>query len=352
MTFSPVRILAAMLMLCGAAAASGCAEPARSGSVSGAVVAVGTRTQENPIDVWSKGWRKDNPNTSFLYSADGETIGMRALAEGQSYLSAGDRPVTAEESKRTTGVCGPRGAFSVPTAVLPIAIAYNAPGVKDLVLDASALSGIFTGRITHWDDPAILSLNPGHLFPHMAVIPVTASRTSGYTGAAMGFMGIKHDPDNPTWPDGTPGETVRDPSELAGKLDSTGGGIAVIDRRSVFGRFSTASIATPAGVAPLSDESLQAAVSAAAVSTEEGTGTVRLSLANTAAGYPLVTVGYQTMCHEYGNEALASLIRAWGSYVVGPGQDQTAYFARLPILSKSAREAALHAIESIETSHK
>jgi phosphate transport system substrate-binding protein len=47
--------------------------------------------------------------------------------------------------------------------------AANGQQVKNLVLDSSALIGIFSGAIQYWDNPAIVQLNPGIPLPHTQI---------------------------------------------------------------------------------------------------------------------------------------------------------------------------------------
>jgi phosphate transport system substrate-binding protein len=64
-------------------------------------------------------------------------------------------------------------------AVVP---AYNVPGVSgELKFTAEALAGIFLGKITTWNDPAIAKENPGVNLPSDPIIVLHRSDGSGTT---------------------------------------------------------------------------------------------------------------------------------------------------------------------------
>lgn len=76
----------------------------------------------------------------------------------------------------------------------PLILAAAAPvvnldlGGKDLVLDATLLSGIYRGEITHWSDPAIVALNPGLSLPDQAIAVHHRSDGSGTTWTFTGYL--------------------------------------------------------------------------------------------------------------------------------------------------------------------
>jgi phosphate ABC transporter phosphate-binding protein len=51
--------------------------------------------------------------------------------------------------------------------------------ITNLKLDSATLAGVFTGRITRWNDPKITSQNRGTAFPDTAIVPVIRSDGSG-----------------------------------------------------------------------------------------------------------------------------------------------------------------------------
>src|SRR5258708_38681550 len=70
----------------------------------------------------------------------------------------------------------------IPTVLGAVVPAYNIPGVSgEVKFTPQILSGIFLGKITSWNDPAIVSANPGVNFPNQPVVVVHRSDGSGTT---------------------------------------------------------------------------------------------------------------------------------------------------------------------------
>jgi phosphate transport system substrate-binding protein len=69
-----------------------------------------------------------------------------------------------------------------PTVLGADVPAYNLPGVTaDLKFTPEALAGIFLGKITKWNDPAIAAANPGVTLPAQDIVVVHRSDGSGTT---------------------------------------------------------------------------------------------------------------------------------------------------------------------------
>lgn len=79
-------------------------------------------------------------------------------------------------------------AMNLPVFISPIAVIYNVEGVKDLKLDAATMAGIFTGKITKWNDPAIVALNAGATLPDAAITAVHRLDKSGTTGNFTDYL--------------------------------------------------------------------------------------------------------------------------------------------------------------------
>lgn len=75
---------------------------------------------------------------------------------GKTAINAGTKDMAFSDSANTTA---PAGVFHVPAAVWPIGIAYNLNNSanKQLQLSVDTLAKIFTGKISRWDDPAIVA---------------------------------------------------------------------------------------------------------------------------------------------------------------------------------------------------
>ena len=91
-------------------------------------------------------------------TATGDTLSHAGggSGAGKTAINAGTKDMAFSDSANTTPAAG---VFHVPAAVWPVGIAYNLNGSKELQLSVKTLSQIFAGKITMWNDPAILADN-------------------------------------------------------------------------------------------------------------------------------------------------------------------------------------------------
>ena len=93
--------------------------------------------------------------------------------------------------------CKPGQLIEIPAYISPIAIIYNLEGVEDLQLSAETLAGIFSQKITTWNDPAIAKENPDVELPDTRITPVNRSDESGTT---QNFTEYLSEVDPKGWP--------------------------------------------------------------------------------------------------------------------------------------------------------
>ena len=67
----------------------------------------------------------------------------------------------------------------IPTVLGAVVVAYNVPGLSSVHLSGETLAGIFLGKITKWNDPAIVADNPGVKLPDKAIVVARRSDGSG-----------------------------------------------------------------------------------------------------------------------------------------------------------------------------
>ena len=73
-----------------------------------------------------------------------------------------------------------RAILYFPTVAAPITVSYNLSGVSKLTLSAATIAGIFSSKITTWNDPAIAADNPGVSLPSTAITPRAPLRRVGH----------------------------------------------------------------------------------------------------------------------------------------------------------------------------
>ena len=88
---------------------------------------------------------------SFTYASLGSGTGRSNSDKGVGDFWFSDAAHTAA-SKRST-------IIHAPVVAAPIGILHNLPSRNTLSLSAATIAGIFSGKITRWDDPAIVADN-------------------------------------------------------------------------------------------------------------------------------------------------------------------------------------------------
>lgn len=350
--FGPLKVAVA---LCCVAILGACSSPPPANSIRGALIIVGSGTQQSTINVWRDSWVKENKGVSANFSPDGQEVGLQALASGNTYVATSDTPLDESNKAASIGSCGSDGAFAVPTTISPVGVAYNLSGVRGLKLDAPTLSGIFSGSVTRWDDPRIQTLNPSGALPDAAIVPVTAKAHSSLSLAGSTYFSRNAPaswPSEPSgnWPDSVAGTKLEEDKDIPKEVDDNFGTIAFLNLTDVGNRFNTAALKFNADfVAPTSSQ-IDSAIGSSQVTVNSQGVAVDLS-SSEGTGYQLGSVRYQVFCSEYKNEAIASLVRSWASYVVSePGQTKVwvAHGSYAP--SQKALEAAQGLVANIDYS--
>jgi len=126
---------------------------------------------------WFSEYHKVHPEIEINYQSIGSGGGIRQVLAGTVDFGASDGPMTDEQlAQAQTKI------LHVPTVLGADVPAYNIPGVTgELQFTPEALAGIFLGRITSWNDPAIAKANPGVKLPGDQIIVIHRSDGSGTT---------------------------------------------------------------------------------------------------------------------------------------------------------------------------
>jgi phosphate transport system substrate-binding protein len=73
----------------------------------------------------------------------------------------------------------PGKILHIPTVAGAVVVTYNLPGNPVLKLDGPLIAGIFSGKVTKWNDKQIAALNPGVKLPATDLVVVHRSDGSG-----------------------------------------------------------------------------------------------------------------------------------------------------------------------------
>jgi phosphate transport system substrate-binding protein len=101
------------------------------------------------------------------------------VTEGTVDFGASDGPMTDEQLKAYQDKHG-FPVLHFPTVLGGVVPTYNIPGVSaELKFTPEALAGIYLGKITKWNDPAITGPNPGVSLPDNDIVVIHRSDGSG-----------------------------------------------------------------------------------------------------------------------------------------------------------------------------
>jgi len=126
---------------------------------------------------WFDVYHQAHPTVQINYQSIGSGGGIRQLIDKTVDFGASDGPMNDDQLKQA----------SVPILHFPTVLgadvpSYNLAGVSaELNFTPEAIAGIFLGKITKWNDPAITSANPGVKLPSEDIVVVHRSDGSGTT---------------------------------------------------------------------------------------------------------------------------------------------------------------------------
>ncbi len=126
---------------------------------------------------WFDEYHKKFPQIQINYQSIGSGGGIRQVLAGTVDFGATDGPMTDEQlSQAKTKI------LHFPTVLGAVVPTYNIPGVKgELNFTPDVVAGIFLGKITKWNDPAIADSNRGVNLPANDIVVVHRSDGSGTT---------------------------------------------------------------------------------------------------------------------------------------------------------------------------
>ncbi len=117
------------------------------------------------------------------YQAIGSGGGIRQLLNRAVDFGGTDAFMSDEELAQA-----PARILHIPTALGAVVITYNLPGNPHLRFTPQVLADIFLGRITRWNDPRLVKINPEVKLPNMKIIVVHRSDGSGTTNIFTDYL--------------------------------------------------------------------------------------------------------------------------------------------------------------------
>ena len=129
------------------------------------------------FNLWVPVYTKMNPGIQITTQGTGSGTGIAEAISGVAQIGASDAYMSDAQIKQHPNI------LNIPLAISIQMINYNVPGLNNvhLKLSGPVLAGIYSGKITNWDDVAIAKLNPGIKLPKHKIIPVHRTDGSGDT---------------------------------------------------------------------------------------------------------------------------------------------------------------------------
>lgn len=293
------------------------------------------------------------------YSPIGSGGGQQRFVSGAVDYGGTDVPMRGSQLEQARKRCGGTdNLIEMPVYLSPIAVSYNLEDTADLKLPPRTLAEIFTGKITHWNDPAIAEENPGADLPNQRITPVHRSDDSGTTGNFTDYLDAATGKTWPhgeteTWPADLRGESAQGTSGVIKVASQTPGAITYADAGQVRDADTLEAADIKVGsefVGPTSQAATNILTDSQQTDTNgEYVHTFDLNRETTASGtYPIVLTSYVMACTNYDSESTATIVRNYLEHVVSKqGQRLAAEQSGSAPLPSSLRKTEQHAIRAI-----
>lgn len=159
---------------------------------------------------WFSEYHNQHSDVQVNYQSIGSGGGIRQVQAGTVDFGATDGPMSDEQIAASKVK-----VLHVPTVLGAVVPAYNIPGVsQEVKFTPEVLAGIFLGKISNWNDPAIAKANPDIKFPNQNITVVHRSDGSGTSYIFTDYLS-KISPD---WQSATgKGTSVKWPVGVGGK---------------------------------------------------------------------------------------------------------------------------------------
>jgi len=279
---------------------------------------------------WFKSYSAAHPNVQVDYQSVGSGSGVKSFMDRTVDFGASDAAMKPEDMAKVDG-----GVQLLPMTAGSIVLAYSLKDVPNLKLSREAYVGIFSGKITKWNDPAIAKANPDAKLPDVPINVIVRADSSGTTfvftkhlSAVSQEFGKDIGVNNmPNWPVGT---RSKGNEGITASLLTTPGSIGYIEYGYAHSqKLPIAILQNKAGtyVEPTTASAVAALASAempadliAWVSDPEGKD-----------AYPIVTFTWMLFYKKYDNQAKAKAIRALVDYGLTDGQKESEALGYVPL---------------------
>jgi phosphate transport system substrate-binding protein len=284
---------------------------------------------------WFDQYHTAHPNVQINYQSIGSGGGIRQLLDKTVDFGASDGPMNDDQLKQA----------SVPILHFPTVLgadvpSYNVAGLQaELNFTPEALSGIFLGKVTKWNDPAIASANPGVKLPGDDIVVVHRSDGSGTTYIWTDYLSKV----SPEWMQKAgKGTSVNWPVGLGGKgnegvaslIQQTPGSLGYVELiYAIQNHMSYGKVKNAAGAFVKAD--LASVSAAAAAVAKEMPDDFRVSITdppNNKAAYPISSFTWLLIPSKFTDTAKRDVVKDFLKWMMTDGQNscEALAYAKLP----------------------
>jgi phosphate transport system substrate-binding protein len=305
----------------------------------------------NPIySKWFDEFHTKNQNVQFNYQSVGSGAGIKQVTDGIVDFGASDMPMTDElikafQDKRGTGI------LHFPTVLGAAVPTYNVPGVTGtLNFTPEALAGIYLGKITKWNDPALTSANKGVNLPANDIVVVHRSDGSGTTFIWTDYLSKvssewKNKGASISWPVGLGGKGSEG---VTGLIKSTPNSIGYVEL--IYAAQNNVTFGTVKNSAGAFVKADLASVSAAAAgAAKDMPADFRVSITNPpgAKAYPIASFTWLLVPQKFQDANKREAVKKFLYWMIGDGQKdaEALSYAKLP---KEVVDKEKKAVDSIQ----
>jgi phosphate transport system substrate-binding protein len=272
------------------------------------------------------------------YQSVGSGAGIKQVTEGTVDFGATDGPMNDEQIKAYQEKHG-FGIVHFPTVLGAVVPTYNLPGVTaGLNFTPEALAGIYLGKITKWNDPAIAGANSGVKLPSEDIVVVHRSDGSGTSYVWTDYLSKVSDEwknkvgkaTSVNWPAGLGGKGNEGVSGLVKQTPNSIGYVELIYAASnniAFGAVKNAS-----GKFVKAD--LASVSAAAAGAAKEIPDDFRVSITNAPGdkAYPIATFTWLLIPRKFSDAGKSNAMKGFLKWALKDGQNyaESLSYAKLP----------------------
>jgi phosphate transport system substrate-binding protein len=302
---------------------------------------------------WFDVYHTKNPNIQFNYQSIGSGGGIKQITEGTVDFGASDGPMNDEQLKAFQDKRG-TAILHFPAVLGADVPTYNLPGVSAaLNFTPDALAGIFLGKVTKWNDPAIASANKGVNLPAEDIVVVHRSDGSGTTYIWTDYLSKISDEwktkvgkgTSPNWPVGLGGKGNEGVTGLVKQTPNSIGYVELI--YAVQNNIPYGAVKNSSGAFVKAD--LASVTAAAAGAAKSMPDDFRVSITDPPgkAAYPISSFTWLLIPQKFQDGAKRDAIKGFLKWMLNEGQDsvEALSYAKLP---KEVVEKEKKAINSIQ----